>query len=333
MVAVSGGPDSTALLLLLHELQEELGLRLSVATVDHQLRPESAADAAWVMELAARLGLPGIVLTSPVPERGSRRDSSLEERARRLRYEALTRQAEVQGAGAIAVGHTADDQVETVLWRLISGAPLPQLVGMPRHRELDGGRLVRPLLLRRRAELDGYLAHRQVEPREDESNRSPRFLRNRLRHEILPKLRALAPRVDEAVLGFAAASEETLGALRSIARPVLDQARSAAPPGALLALAPLLDMPSPVLRLIFRRVLLDAGLGPIKGRVIDSLLALLPETRFRQERARVRLPGGRELLIREGALRLDAESPSVLQDSPSQADADDRSGPDNRGFP
>ena len=189
LVAVSGGADSMALLLALHEL----GLRLVVAHLDHGLRTESPQDAEFVQELAARLGLPCIVERRPVHKQPKQ---SPEAAARDVRHAFLREVAERESAQAIFLAHTADDQVETFLLRLIRGAGVAGLSGM---RPKDGP-LCRPLLGLWRADVEGYLRKRGQDWRKDASNRDPAFLRNRVRHELLPLLESLNPGVKQVLL-------------------------------------------------------------------------------------------------------------------------------------
>lgn len=181
LVAVSGGADSVALLHALRALAGELRLRLSVAHLDHGLRADSAADAAFVEALARGGELPVSVERLAVPAGGS-----LEARAREARYAALRRQAARVGAARIALGHTADDQAETVLMRLLEGAGPRGLAGIPPVR----GPFIRPLIETRRADIVAELRRAGLAWREDPSNRDPKFLRNRVRHELLPLLAA-----------------------------------------------------------------------------------------------------------------------------------------------
>ncbi|MBI2205238.1 MAG: tRNA lysidine(34) synthetase TilS, partial [Candidatus Rokubacteria bacterium] len=171
LVAVSGGADSVALLYTLLALRAELGLELHVVHVDHQLRPDSSRDAAFVAALAARLDVPADVVTVDVARAGS-----LEDAARHARYAALDARAAAIGATRIAIGHTADDQAETVVMRLLEGAGPRGLAAIPPVR----GRIVRPLIETRRAAIADMLRAAGHEWLEDPSNADPRFLRNRI---------------------------------------------------------------------------------------------------------------------------------------------------------
>jgi tRNA(Ile)-lysidine synthase len=178
LVAVSGGADSVALLAALVELAPAWRLTLHALHVDHGLRADAGRDAEHVRALGARLGVPVHV------ERVHSGPGSVEAAARAARYAALQAWADRLGAARIAVGHTADDQAETVLMRVLAGAGLRGLAGIPPVRD----RVIRPLLeLRRQAVRDALVAE-GLGWVEDPTNRDPKFLRNRVRHELLPLL-------------------------------------------------------------------------------------------------------------------------------------------------
>ena len=185
LVGVSGGADSMALVHLLAALGEEWRLTLVAAYVDHGLRPEETpAERACVQAAADRLGIG--CETASIDVAGSARAQriSLEHAARELRYRALADIGRRLGCDWLAVGHTADDQVEEVLLRLLRGAGRKGLAGMqPRS-----GRVIRPLLGVRKAELLAYLADKGLDFCTDSSNTDRRFLRNRIRHHLLPLL-------------------------------------------------------------------------------------------------------------------------------------------------
>ena len=186
--AVSGGADSVALFLLLLELRSELGIVLSIAHVNHELRgAESDADEHFVTALAHQHSLELYARKAPL-NRGS--DSGIEAAARRLRYDFfqdLTRDGRVSN---IATAHTLDDQAETLLLRILRGTGIRGLSGIhPRIVFEDQGEVVRPLLSFRRSELETFLQERDQPWREDSSNRDLAFLRNRVRHRVLPLLK------------------------------------------------------------------------------------------------------------------------------------------------
>lgn len=177
VAAVSGGIDSTALLIAMAELRDE-GLALSAAHVNHHLRGEdSDADEAFVRDLCARLGVPLQVADGTLdPE--AIRARGIEAAAREVRYAKLTAMREAAGAGFVATAHQKNDQAETVLMRILTGSGLAGLRGIHPVRA-DG--FVRPLLGVTRSEIELFLRERNVAARQDRSNEDPRFLRNRVR--------------------------------------------------------------------------------------------------------------------------------------------------------
>jgi tRNA(Ile)-lysidine synthase len=227
LLAVSGGPDSTALLLILARLAKNLRLSLGAAHFDHGLRGADAAqrEAAFVRDLAGSLGVPFFAGAGDVRALAKTRHLSLEAAARHARYEYLASVAEREGYGAVATGHTAADQAETVLLHLVRGAGLDGLAGMsPRTSWPISGTdlaLLRPLLALSRQQTLAYCAAAGVTPLEDETNVSPQFHRNRVRHELLPLLRQLNPGIDDALVRLADAAAEDVAYLRSVASEAL----------------------------------------------------------------------------------------------------------------
>jgi tRNA(Ile)-lysidine synthase len=185
LVACSGGPDSTALLDALARLAPPRRLGIHVAHVDHGLRAGSGAEADLVASAAAARGLPFTALSVTVAPRGS----SLQDRARQARHAALGNLATGVGATAIALAHTADDQAETVLMRALAGATPRALAAMAER----SGRSARPLLRVWRADVLAYCAALGLVTVDDPSNDDRRFLRSRVRHELLPALEQVFP--------------------------------------------------------------------------------------------------------------------------------------------
>jgi tRNA(Ile)-lysidine synthase len=207
VVAVSGGPDSTALLVALHALRRKSAADVAVAHANHALRGQASdADEQFVRELCSRLHVPIACRRLPVGIDARDRDEGIEATARRLRRAFFAEAAMELNARFVATAHTADDQAETVLHRIVRGTGLAGLAGIPARRELTAGvSLIRPLLAIRRTEVLEFLAARGQLAREDLSNRDLRFTRNRLRHEVLPYLAEhLNPQVAEALVRLAA---------------------------------------------------------------------------------------------------------------------------------
>lgn len=188
-VAVSGGADSVALLRVLLELRSEMGVVLAVAHFNHALRgADSDADEQFVAELAQRHDLPLFAGRANVGEYSRTRKLSLEHAARKLRYQWLIELAQQQRFEAIATAHTRNDQAETVLMKFLRGAGTKGLAGIHPVLQLDGVRIVRPLLETQRAEIERYLISNDQAWREDHTNLDTRLTRNRIRHELLPLL-------------------------------------------------------------------------------------------------------------------------------------------------
>lgn len=187
LLALSGGLDSTVLLDLLDQLRHELGTGLRVAHFDHQLRPGSGADSRFAAELAAARGLPFSGGSGDVAGHARRHRLSLEAAARQLRYEFLDEVARATGCQYIALAHHADDQAETLLMHLLRGSGATGLGAM---RPVRQGRYLRPLLAIERPVLAAYARAEGLAFREDPSNRDLRFVRNRVRCELIPQLQA-----------------------------------------------------------------------------------------------------------------------------------------------
>jgi len=241
VVAVSGGADSTALLLALAELSGAglLGVGLTAAHLDHGLRGERAVeDARWVEGLARSLGLACVVGRADVAGLARAGRDNLEQAARRARYEFLASAARAAGARAVLAAHTLDDQAETVLLRLLRGSGGEGLGGMAAERALEGGRgdvaegglevfLRRPLLgWARRADTEGYCRARGVEPRADEMNEDETYARVRVRRRLLPLLETFNPRAAEALARAASLLREDSAALDALAAALLGEARA-----------------------------------------------------------------------------------------------------------
>ena len=188
LAALSGGPDSVALAALLLKLREEMPLEVRLAHFNHRLRDEAAGDERFVRELARRWVLPLTVGSAEVRAHASRRKINLEEAGRDLRYRFLRQAAEAAGATKIATGHTMTDQAETVLMRLMRGTGLSGLAGIAPIVPGPPCPLVRPLLAIPGPDLRAWLDTEGLPFREDASNRDSRFLRNRIRAELLPEL-------------------------------------------------------------------------------------------------------------------------------------------------
>jgi tRNA(Ile)-lysidine synthase len=189
VLAVSGGADSVALVRAMCSIKKGGAGRLLVAHLNHRLRAqESDADQAFVEGLCRKLGMPCEVESLAAGQLAAARPEGLEAAARAARYEFLQRVAGRVGARYVATAHTADDQAETILHRIVRGTGISGLSGMARARTLGPATLIRPLLSFRRGQLLEYLSDLGQPYRSDPSNEDLRFTRNRIRHRLLPQL-------------------------------------------------------------------------------------------------------------------------------------------------
>lgn len=197
LVAVSGGADSLALLHLLAELQTKLGLELHIAHLNHLIRKgDSEIDMRFVQAIAQKLKIPISVESFDVQSFAKEEKIGLEEAARRVRYAFYDRVANQVGAKKIAVGHTADDNVETFLMRILRGAGLKGLTGIPAKR----GKIIRPLIKIWRKEIELYIGGLKLVPRRDYTNSEAKFMRNRVRLKLIPQLKIYNLNIKEIIL-------------------------------------------------------------------------------------------------------------------------------------
>lgn len=280
VVGVSGGPDSLCLL----DALQWTGLPLLAAHFDHGLRPESSEDARKVAGLARQIGVPIVMERQDVRQFASQARLSIEEAARTARYRFLFEQARLHQAQAVAVAHTADDQVETFLMHLLRGAGLDGLKGMAARVVLPEWDtlipLVRPLLATWRVETEQWCQTHDLAAIIDASNQDTRFFRNRLRHELIPNLRMYNPQVKEILWRTA----RTLAGDAEVVYAALEQAWqncSLPPEDGWVALdcARLAAQPLGLRRAVLRRAIrgLNPGLRDINFGAVERGLALLSQ--------------------------------------------------------
>ena len=290
VVAVSGGPDSMALLHGAARLLETdaVAWRLTVAHLDHALRAESAADARFVADATAKLGLPCEVQRADVAAIGRERGRSIEEAGREARY-AFFR--ELAGDdGWIATGHTADDAAETVLLNLLRGTGTTGLRGIPARR----GRIVRPLLGERRDWLRSQLDAAGIAYLVDPTNADPAYLRNRVRGELLPLMEEVRPGAVGRIVQFAALASAEDELLDELATAELQRRRQ--PNGEI-------DWRDAPPRAMGRRVLrLAIGAPAPSAERIDAVLDAAEGPRGG---VRMELGGRRTASVRERLIRIE----------------------------
>jgi len=294
VLAVSGGPDSTALLHGAARLvaDGDRSWSLSVAHLDHGLREGSEADAARVADTAAALGLPFRRARADVAGLARREGRSLEDAGRQARYRFLEEVAAGIGTRAlIATAHTADDLAETVLLRVVRGSGMRGLRGIPARR----GRVVRPLLRERRADLRAALDRAEIAYLLDPTNDDPSHAeRNRIRVEVLPALERINPRVVEALLRLSANATADDDLLDALAAAELARRRSADG----------IDWREPPDRAIGRRAMRLAAGEPAPSA--ERIEALLDAAEGPRGGLTVELGGGRAATVRERRIAISA---------------------------
>jgi tRNA(Ile)-lysidine synthase len=292
LIGLSGGSDSVALLFLLRDLAENGGFSIAaVAHLNHQLRPTADRDERFCRDLAGRLGLRIVVKNDDVKGYARGRKLSIEDAARRIRYDFMEQTADSLGAERIAVGHTQDDQAETFLLKLIRGAGLTGLGGIHPRR----GRVIRPLLDISRADLRSFLVQRGESWIDDESNQDLANPRNRIRHLVLPELDCAAngptrPGIARAA-GLIREDAEWLDALAE--RRYVELTEESAD-GVTIEAAALLAEPVPVRRRVLLRALRRAA--PEREIGLDHVEAAMAA--LCGESGGVDVPGGRVELKR-----------------------------------
>jgi tRNA(Ile)-lysidine synthase len=299
LVGVSGGADSIALLTTLLGLAPAWRLSLRVLHVDHALRQDSGADAQFVRCLGERLGVPvdvTVVCVGP---------GSVEAAARAARHAALEAAAERVGATRIALGHTADDQAETVLMRLIEGTGVRGLAGIPPVR----GRIIRPLIEARHRDAVATLEAARLPWLEDPSNADPKFFRNRVRHELLPLLgSAYDPDVVSRLTAVARAARLNVDALEHMAARELERLADRSAAALTLSRTALAVLPAAVAAEVLRNAAASLGSrAPLRAwghRGLRRVLApRAPRRPFRLGGVLVEVSGDR---VRVGAAPLPA---------------------------
>ena len=355
LAAVSGGPDSTCLLSLFVELREESPFPLAVAHLNHGLRNrESDADEAFAAELARRSGLPFHSRRLPKGHL-SGTGVGLEAAARRVRYGFLEETARGIGAVRVAVGHTRDDQAETLLLRLLRGSGPRGLAGI---YPIVEGLFIRPLLDITRQEVAAYLEDRGLPCRTDTTNRDPARTRNRIRHRLLPLIREeFNPEIDRTLARTAGILREEEAYLDGVTRDLAGRLLRRDEAGLYLSIPALRVLPAALRRRLLRKALEEAtpstpGVAPdygllemiqeliedgrhgaavtleprLEARVIYADLALLPGAREEAQRdAEVPLPVPGEATLPYLGVRLKAEQVAAARiGDPKSGAAPDR---------
>jgi tRNA(Ile)-lysidine synthase len=317
IVAVSGGADSTSLLLALDELNkaQKTSLTICVAHLDHGIRPNSKEDARWVRNLAKQLGLKSVIERADTLGEASSTSQNLEQVARSLRYEFLERTATRLRSRFVLSGHTMDDQAETVLLRLIRGSAGEGLSGIHALRPISKGSrvtLVRTLLWARRSQTEDYCRARKTEFLHDEMNDDERFARVKIRKQLLPLMQQVNRKVVEALSRTASLLKEDGTLLVSQADLLLKKAtengstnpETNAPP---LNVDVLLGAP-PALRRRALRQWIAHGRGDARRLEMVHLLTVEKLLEGNKGGRLVELPNGSRVRRKRGWLEFEAKN-------------------------
>jgi len=314
LAAVSGGPDSVCLLHILVKLQDELGIRLHVAHLNHQLRgAESEADADYVAELARQLGIPATIEQRDVKGYQAQKRLSLEEAAREVRYSFLAQVAGSIGTERVAVGHTMDDHIETILMHLIRGTGTRGLRGLQPATlwQSAASRLtiIRPLLEISHQETEDYCHQHQLMPRLDASNLSLSPLRNRIRQQLLPLIESYNPRVAEALLRTGRIASDDIDFLDEQIARLWDEVAQEQEKTIILDKERFDQMPAALKRYLLRASAekLLGSAKDIEMRHIEEMMSLATKPAGK----RLNLPGGLLFSIEYNQYRLTSDMTSL----------------------
>ncbi|MEC4686025.1 MAG: tRNA lysidine(34) synthetase TilS [Nitrospirota bacterium] len=308
LVGLSGGPDSVSLLHILSELREEWRLSLDAIYVDHGLRPEETPyEIDFCTELTERLKVPFSVKKVDVREFSDKENLSIQEAARHLRYLAFEEHAFQIEADRIATGHNADDQAETLVMRLLRGSGPKGLSGIPPVR----GPIIRPLIMVERKEIEKYLDEKGIGFVIDTSNLKQDYLRNRLRHEVIPLLKKYNPNLTGTLCRTANILREeneymeiavTKSLMRLISRKTGDKIE--------LFISPLENMEKVILRRALIRAIEETrGLRGIGLEHIEEIISLI---RTGSSGSRIYLPGGIRVIKDYSTLIITSAAPQKL---------------------
>jgi tRNA(Ile)-lysidine synthase len=278
LVAVSGGPDSVCLLSALHALAGALDLTLHVAHLDHMFRgEESANEARFVARLAEKLGIPSTIEKLDVPAFCRARGVSPQAGARETRYAFLSEVARATGASRIATGHTATDQAETFLMRILRGAGVSGLAAIPPKRD----DVIRPLLEVTREEVLDYLRSNDLPFMSDSSNAKPLYTRNRIRMDVLPVLKRFNPRIIKALASAASLLRDEDEAMETHSAALASEILSREKDAVVLRKTEFNALQPALRRRLFRKTAALAGADPsgLSSVQIDEALAFMTEAR------------------------------------------------------
>lgn len=314
LIGVSGGPDSIFLLDILHQS----GYKLIIAHLDHQLREKSKLESQSIQEIASQLKIPIVVESQDVASFARTHKLSIEQAARQVRYEFLFRQAEAHHTQAVAVGHTADDQIETVLLHLLRGSGLSGLTGMSYHSLPNPWSstipLLRPILSIWRKQIIEHLADRPYRTHQDLSNWDTSFLRNRIRHELIPLLESYNLRIRENLFQMSEILEEDDQVLQTISMQAWEDCLISEGKGYLhLNTSSMKTLPVAIQRRLVRSAYasLLPDLTDIEFRHIEQVIQFLENP---SKSRRSELVSGLKILAEENSIYIFDQNAEILVD-------------------
>jgi tRNA(Ile)-lysidine synthase len=308
LVGLSGGPDSVCLLHLLLELKGVFSLSLHAAYVDHNLRPaETPREAEFCRTLCSKVGVGFTLKSIRVAEYAKIHGLNRHEAARRLRYAALEEVAAETGSEAIALGHNADDQVETVVMRLVRGAGAQGLAGIPVKR----GKIIRPMLEIDRKDIEEYLSVHELPSVVDSSNLRQDYFRNRIRQTVIPGLKEINPNLNETIRHTVAVLAEEERFFGVMVTKTLMKLISRKRTGRIeLFLTPLEGMETVILRRVLRRAVQETqGIREIGFTHIEDIMHLVKKGSAGD---RLYLPKGIRAVKEYSLLVITSEPPAVV---------------------
>ncbi|OGC23346.1 tRNA lysidine(34) synthetase TilS [candidate division WOR-1 bacterium RIFOXYB2_FULL_42_35] len=309
LAAVSGGADSVALLNLLASCQEQFKLKLHVAHLNHLLRKNDAElDVRYVQNISQSLGIPAIVEAIDVAEFAKTHKLGIEAAARKVRYGFLERVAERIGANKIAVGHTADDNVETFLMRLLRGSGIKGLCGIPAKR----GMIIRPMIRLWRRQIEDYVGSLKLVPRRDYTNYESKYMRSRVRMKLIPQLKLYNLNIKEIILQTILLLTEDKAYLEAKAEKVLNEVILSRGQDELqLKIARLKEAELPIQGHVLRRAIYE-----LKGDLLDFSYSHIQDILAKldaEEKWELHLPGGAFVLGNRGILTLSRNKPNKIE--------------------
>jgi tRNA(Ile)-lysidine synthase len=300
LVGVSGGADSMALMHLLHSLRHELALDLIIIHYDHALRPGSGQDRRYVEQMARRLGL---ICLSEKNKIKRPRGSSIEDFARERRFDFFIRMAKKTCADAVVLAHTQDDLAETVLMRIFRGTGLSGLRSILPQRQISGIMFLRPMLNVTRLEVEAFLDARKIKHAEDPTNAGDEFLRNRIRHQLIPYIeKEFAASIKEKLAELAFNASVDYDLIEASLQKAIGQSLRIKPNSIKIVLKHWKNYSQSIRRMLLREAV--ERMTDVPGGLSYQHALMLERTALKGKASRVSLPSGLEAVISDKFLTL-----------------------------